>query len=268
MKHEDVGSPQALGAGVALVVAFAMLWVPVGQHEFLLLHWMKVGTFMAPFLLLFAFALRNAQDRTSIPQLFAVFMLIAYIAHQFEEHWIDLFGNVFAFQGSVNALILGVLGVETVSEGEPVILTGASIFMINTSLVWLVGALAIWSGAILVAPVLAMIAIALVNAVSHIASALAVGAYNPGLVTSVFIFVPLCIFCYVFLWRERFATGPQIMWSLAWSLAAHIIMVAGVIAANWWRLFPETAYFVLLVMWAILPTARSWQAHANARPSA
>lgn len=267
MKHEDVRSPQALGAGVALVAAFAMLWVPVGQHDFLLLHWMKVGAFMAPFLLLFAFAMRDAQDRTSIPQLFAVFMLIAYIAHQFEEHWIDVFGNAFAFQGSVNALILGVLGVETVSEGEPEILTRASIFVINTSLVWLVGALAIWSGAKLVAPVVAMIAIALVNAASHIASALAMGAYNPGLVTSIYIFAPLCIFCYVSLWQKSFATGPQIMWSLAWSLVAHIIMVAGVIAANWWRLFPETAYFVLLIMWSILPTAWSWQTHINARPS-
>jgi len=267
MKKKDVLVPQSPVAGAMLVIVFAMLWVPVGQHDFLLLHWMKVGTFMAPFLLLVAFAFRDAHDRTSIPQLFAALMLIAYIAHQFEEHWIDLYGNVFAFQGSVNTLILGVLGVEPISAIEPEILTRASIFAINTSLVWLVGALAIWSGAKLVAPVLAMIGIAFVNGISHIMSGLAMGAYNPGLVTSIFIFIPLCIFFYRALWRGNFATGSQIAWSLAWSVAAHVIMVAGVIAANWWRLFPELVYFVLLVVWSSLPAAWSWTKRAEESPA-
>jgi len=34
-------------------------------------------------------------------------MLIAYIVHQYEEHWIDLFGNYYAFYIFNNEFILG-----------------------------------------------------------------------------------------------------------------------------------------------------------------
>ncbi|MEL6896643.1 MAG: hypothetical protein AAFP90_11115 [Planctomycetota bacterium] len=38
------------------MATFGMLWDPLGQHKFLIQHWMKVGKFMAPFLLTVAFA--------------------------------------------------------------------------------------------------------------------------------------------------------------------------------------------------------------------
>ncbi|MEO0604330.1 MAG: hypothetical protein AAF211_23040, partial [Myxococcota bacterium] len=133
------GSSRLTGAFV--VLAFAMLWVPVGQHDFLIPHWMKVGTFMAPFLLFVASAFRDDDARPAHTDLavLSVWMLVAYIVHQFEEHWIDVLGNSYAFYDTVNGLLMGVFGVE---DG-PRPLTGAGIFVINTSLVWLVGALAL-----------------------------------------------------------------------------------------------------------------------------
>ncbi|MEL6167387.1 MAG: HXXEE domain-containing protein [Pseudomonadota bacterium] len=262
--RRDTDAPHGLGAGLSIALGFGMLWVPLGQHEFLLSHWMKVGTFMAPLLLLMAFAFRGPRNLGLDPQFLGLLVLLAYIAHQFEEHWIDLYGNVFAFQASVNGLILNALGAESGPDGSPEILTRASIFVINTSLVWLVGALAIWRGGQAIAPVLAMIAIAIVNAVSHIVSAVAMGMYNPGLVTSILVFLPLCVLAYVSLWRSNQANGPQIGWSLAWSVAAHVIMVVGVIAANWWGAMSEIVYFAVLVAWSILPTAWSWQRGAAA----
>ena len=43
-----------IAATVALL--FAMLWAPLGQTDFLVEHWMKVGTFAIPFFLLGALA--------------------------------------------------------------------------------------------------------------------------------------------------------------------------------------------------------------------
>jgi len=45
-----------------------MLWVPIGRHDFLLKHWMKVGTFIAPLLLLVAAAFQSACDEGLSPR--------------------------------------------------------------------------------------------------------------------------------------------------------------------------------------------------------
>ena len=45
----------------SIVLLFFMLWAPLGQTEFLVQHWMKIGTFAIPFLLIgsFSFADNN-----------------------------------------------------------------------------------------------------------------------------------------------------------------------------------------------------------------
>lgn len=43
---------------VSLFVLFSMLWLPLGQREFLVDAWMKIGTFVAPFILFIFFSCR------------------------------------------------------------------------------------------------------------------------------------------------------------------------------------------------------------------
>ena len=243
----------AKGSVLFFGLAFAMLWLPLGQHAFLTYHWMKVGTFMAPFLMLVAFSCGQTV-RFKDPSFIGLVMLVAYIGHQFEEHWIDLYGREFAFQSALNQMIGSAFNVQTENGDVPEILTRASVFVINTSLVWLVGALAIWRGNTDIFPVLAMNAIAFVNAISHIASALATGGYNPGLLTSVAVFLPLSFWAYWVLWRDGMARLKLIGLSIVWAVAAHVIMIFGLFVANWWRLIPEFLYFCVLVLWSVLPT--------------
>ncbi|MEM6831525.1 MAG: hypothetical protein AAF551_13525, partial [Bacteroidota bacterium] len=122
----------------AILLLFLMLWVPIGQHNFLIDHWMKIGTYAVPFMLFGVFLLEkdnNLRILLDNYRFMGVLMLIAYILHQFEEHWIDLYGNYSAFYDFNNNFILGSLGAPD-SQVKP--LTKASIFVINTSLVWLV----------------------------------------------------------------------------------------------------------------------------------
>ena len=195
----------------SIVLLFFMLWAPLGQYEFLIEHWMKIGTYAVPFILFMFFSSRTKQTDSGFSdiKLIAVLLLVAYIIHQFEEHWIDLYGREFAFQSALNQLVGSAFNVQTENGDVPEILTRASVFVINTSLVWLVGALAIWRGNTDIFPVLAMIAIAFVNAISHIASALATGGYNPGLLTSVAVFLPLSFWAYWVLWRDGMARSEE-----------------------------------------------------------
>ncbi|MEM9190333.1 MAG: HXXEE domain-containing protein [Myxococcota bacterium] len=232
-----------------LVAVFAVLWIPVGQHGFLYPHWMKVGTFLAPFLLFTAAAFRadHAPSWSKDLTVLSLLMLVAYIVHQFEEHWIDLYGNEYAFHGSVNQLLQEVTG----TESEP--LTPAGIFVINTSLVWLVGALAIWRGENHVFPALAMAAIIVVNAVAHIALGVAGLEYNPGLLTSIVVFLPIGGYVYRRVLRDGLAPPGQVAASILWGVLAHVIMVGGLVVGNVMGLFPELVYFAALIVWSVVP---------------
>ena len=237
------------GSFVALVIAFLMLWLPVGQHDFLLEHWMKVGTFMAPFLLLAAFVFAKDRDLRTDPSALSLFLLVAYIAHQFEEHWIDVFGQTYAFYAYLNAFLSDLTGSATGTE----FMSQASIFVINTSLVWLVGAAGIWRGSDYVFAALCMAAMVVVNGASHIAASFIGGGYNPGLLSGVVLFFPLGSAVYVWLIRARIASVYLVIASIIWAVLAHIIMIAGILAMSRLGWLPELAYFMALVVWSLLP---------------
>ncbi|MEM9118005.1 MAG: HXXEE domain-containing protein [Cyanobacteria bacterium P01_F01_bin.56] len=71
-----------------------------------------------------------------------------------------------------------------------------AIYIINTSLVRLVGALAIWRSPKRVFPSLAVAGITLVNGISHIVMGTATQADNPVLLTAIVSFLPLAIAFY------------------------------------------------------------------------
>ncbi|MEL7449059.1 MAG: HXXEE domain-containing protein [Pseudomonadota bacterium] len=240
-----------LTAAVALVL-FLMLWLPLGQLDFMIQHWMKVGTFAAPFLLLAYLAAAPKRPSLSDPVFMSLALLVAYIAHQFEEHWIDLYGNHYAFYDYVNALVRSVLNSGDNSVAP---LTPQAIYVINTSLVWLVGVIAIVVARHRVFPVMALAAITLVNGITHILAGIVNVAYNPGLLTSVVVFVPLSVVVFRRLMRHEAAWIRPVIASLAWAVLAHILMVSGMLAANLYSVISEATYFVLLVIWSALPLA-------------
>ncbi|MEL6919890.1 MAG: HXXEE domain-containing protein [Pseudomonadota bacterium] len=232
----------------ALIAAFAFLWVPLGQHDFLVQHWMKVGTFMAPFLVLVAFSF-SPSERFINARSISLALLVAYILHQFEEHWVDIYGRGYAFKPYLNAFLSDLLGHAQVQE----LMSDASIFVINTSLVWLVGALAVWRESEHIFAAFCMAAIVVVNAISHIGAGLISGSYNPGLLTAILIFLPIGVGAYVLLARSPSATAGLISASLIWGLAAHLIMIGGILAMSQMSERPESVYFAALIAWSVLP---------------
>ncbi|MEM1155483.1 MAG: HXXEE domain-containing protein [Pseudomonadota bacterium] len=236
-------------ATCVLLLAFVMLWLPLGQHTFLTLHWMKVGTFMAPFLLLIAFTFRADEDPLSNPRVLSLILLVAYIVHQFEEHWIDLYGRNYAFKPYLNEF----LSTLTAQESGTELMSDASVFVINTSLVWLVGALAIWRGSGHIFATLCMAAIVVVNAISHIVAGIVAGRYNPGLASAILVFLPLGFAVFIKLLHAGVANIHLVIASLIWGILAHVILIAGILAVNHYDRLTETVYFAVLVAWSILP---------------
>ncbi|MEM7621242.1 MAG: HXXEE domain-containing protein [Pseudomonadota bacterium] len=234
-----------------LILAFAMLWLPLGQHDFLYDHWMKLGTFMASFLLFLAFTIRNPDTPIqSDIRLLSVFMMVFYIIHQFEEHWIDVFGNIYAFQTYLNGTLQGFL---SITDPDINLITKADIFVINTSLVWLVACIAIVNAPKNIFPALCMAGIILINAISHSVSALRDLAYNPGLLTSIVIFIPFALWFYQAILNQHLANRALILWALGWAFVGHIILMAGLVLTNHFALIPPIGYYTALVIWSVVP---------------
>jgi hypothetical protein len=111
------------------------------------------------------------------PALVCTFLCLpAYMFHQYEEHEND------RFRGYVNKLL---------GPGRRG-LTLRDVFVINIFGIWVAFAVVLWL-AVRVHPGFGLIAIygLLVNAVVHIVAAIVKRSYNPGVATSVLLFLPL-----------------------------------------------------------------------------
>ena len=238
---------------IVVAAILGELGLLVGQPQWLVANWVKLGTLALPLLLAAGLWARRRSDVpwTRDAQFLSVLMLAAYLVHQFEEHWIDVLGNQYAFFGYVNELLSGIL-----SPGEPIEpLTPAAILVTNTALVWLVGVLAIAFSSRQLFPMLALGGVVAVNAVAHINAAIVTRTYNPGLLTAGVLFVPLAGFVYwQFLRRDRAVIWPAVT-SLVWAILAHALMGVGVLGANVFHLYPESWFFAALIAWSLVPVA-------------
>src|SRR5262249_19177166 len=137
-----------------------------------------------------------------------------YMVHQVEEHAGD------RFRQFVNDRIAG---------GRNALTTPA-VIVINVGLVWGVDLLALYL-ARFIAPGFGLIAgyLALVNAVVHVAGALAGRAYNPGLATGILLFIPFGTWALVAVAGTPGVSIADHAVGLGCALATHVAIIAYVL---------------------------------------
>jgi len=141
-----------------------------------------------------------------------------YLVHQFEEHGIDAVGGHYAFRGFMCAS-LGFANPATC----PV--PFSFITSVNIAAVWLAGPAAALLGRRWPAVGLSFFSIPFVNAFGHLVPAAIAGAYNPGVATSIALFLPLS------LWAFHVALGrPDLGWravvaTIVAGFVLHVILI-------------------------------------------
>lgn len=142
------------------------------------------------------------------------FCLPAYMLHQYEEHDNDRF-RIF-----MNRILAG---------GRDA-LTLPAVFIINVPGVWGVIALSLWLAA-RVSPGLALIAVylPLLNAIIHIGHAAIARSYNPGLVSAIVLFLPVCGWCLMTVQRSGYGTLAMHAVGLGSALAIHLVIAVSVL---------------------------------------
>jgi hypothetical protein len=154
---------------------------------------------------------RNAP--TSEQALFAA-LLIIYMIHQIEEHlWPG------GFRQFANAHVF-----KSVDDDWPV--SEGGVALVNVGYVWLPILLAAlfpgplrWLG-------LGWVGLTLINAITHIVTSIRFRIYNPGLVTSIFLFLPFTIWMLAREVSAGMLTGWQVVALLIAGVLLHIPVAA------------------------------------------
>jgi hypothetical protein len=130
-----------------------------------------------------------------------------YMLHQYEEHDDDRFRR---FENN----IIG---------GGKEVLSHFAVFVINIAGVWGVDAVAFWLAArVHLGLGLIAVYLSLVNSVGHCLQAVALRRYNPGLITSILLFIPLGVATLLVLARTGEVTSTDHVIGLAAALLIHI----------------------------------------------
>lgn len=159
--------------------------------------WMGLGAAVVVLTLLFCTDwLRGdtAKSRWRDPFWLGWAFMVCYMLHNVEEYGFDLTG---AHNGFPSAM--------AVIFGQP--LAEYFFLTVNFSIVWIAAPLAAWIGRKKNWPVLAtgMAGLMFINGFTHIISGF-VGGYNPGLLTTLVIFIPITFWTFIRLLRqERYA---------------------------------------------------------------
>lgn len=194
---------------------FAIIW-----------PWIGLGAAVALLVVLFATDGLQADRRAS--RWFDLQWLVwlafaAYLLHQFEEHGVDLLGQPYAFRTDLCRIL---------SYRDPIACPVPLSFItaVNVGTVWIAGLVSVLLVRRMPPIGLSFFAIPLVNALTHIGSAVVEWRYNPGLLTACVLFVPLNIWT---LWVARARLGAPLRalgLTLAGGIAVHAVLMGSLMA--------------------------------------
>ena len=150
---------------------------------------------------------------TSTQSLFFA-LLVIYMLHQTEEHlWpggFCQFTNAHVFKSGNDDRPVDIGGVALVNIGWVWLPVGAAALMPNTLY---------WIG-------LGWIGLTLVNAITHIVSSIRFRIYNPGLITSIVLFVPFTVWFLAIEYARGALSGADIGVTLLLGVVLHIPVAA------------------------------------------
>ncbi|MEI7963397.1 MAG: HXXEE domain-containing protein, partial [Verrucomicrobiota bacterium] len=169
------------------------------------------GGFLAAFLLL---ALTPLFTRFwDLPLILVYLQLPVYMLHQLEEHDDD------RFRRFINHLIGG--GRDVLSKG--------AVFVINVPGVWGVNLLSILLAfSVYLGFGLIGVYLTLVNGLVHVAQAIRLRSYNPGLVSALVLFIPVGGFALAYVIRTESVTVGYHLLGLGSAILIHVAIIAWV----------------------------------------
>jgi hypothetical protein len=194
--------------------AFALVW-----------PWIGIGAAGLLFVLLCTNALRS--DRSVARWGDMVWLTwsgaFVYLVHQFEEHGVDAADHAYAFRGFLCAAV-GFPDAETCPVPLSFITT------VNVAAVWLAGPLSALLAARWPVIGLSFFALPAINLFAHAGPAVLSGHYNPGLLTALVLFLPLCLVVFAAAVSRYHLGVRSIFATLFAGVVLHLVLMTSLMA--------------------------------------
>lgn len=205
--------------------------------------WIGFGAAVVVMILLFCtdfLRVEKEKCRWKDPYWLSWLFMVCYMLHNIEEYSIDLTG---AHNGFANAM--------AVIFGQP--LEEYFFLCVNFSLVWVAAPLAALIARKRRWPVLAtgMAGFMIANSLTHIAAGIANG-YNPGLATTLCLFVPIAIWTLAVCYGKGSIKGSARWWNLSIGIFYHIIMFGSILPAKFTGAISMPLLSALMLVDAVL----------------
>lgn len=170
-------------------------------------------------------ALASYRARFSDPRWLCWLPLPIYMLHQVEEHGVDLFGHCYAFQ----AALCATLGSPDTSRCPA---TPEFIAAVNLGTVWIAGLASGLAGPKRLFACTGMVGLIAVNAILHVVASIRSGHYDPGLLSSLVLFLPVALWTFARLLAQGLVTKRLVALSMAVGAVMHGVLAASVLAAG------------------------------------
>ena len=211
--------------------------------------WMYMGLGAA--MLIMLHLMNSGRESCCKPSTVYWIALIVYQLHQFEEHGIDLTGQAYAFEGTLNHILSKFqLGCPTFNHCP---LNPENILYVNMLCVWL--PLLIATHIAERRPFVAACYLGVIpsNAAAHIVSALIFREYNPGLFTAVALFLPFSFFYYRKAISTGYITANQGVASFIYGALFHPFLVLMMLPMYVQHDYPTILYPLSLILYVLFP---------------
>lgn len=146
-----------------------------------------------------------------------------YLVHQFEEHGIDVMDRAYAFRGFLCANV-------GFADPNACPVPFSFITAVNVAAVWLAGPLSALLAARWPVIGLSFFAIPAINLFAHAGPAVMSGRYNPGLLSALVLFLPLCLIVFATA-VSRYNFGVRaIVATLFAGVVLHLVLMTSLVA--------------------------------------
>ena len=185
--------------------------------------WIGLGAAIVLLILLFCTdVLRSDKTKSRFldPVSLAWMGAIIYMLHNVEEYGVDIYGNMQAF----TTFMYQLMGMR-ISE--------AAYLCCNLGLVWVVGPLtAVFVQKGYHRMAVGMAIFELINATTHIVQAINLGCYNPGLLNSAVLCLPVGIWTLYALYGKNKFPKMDLLWMFLAALFYHVVLLLGIVVTT------------------------------------
>lgn len=194
--------------------AFALVW-----------PWIGIGAAGLLLVLLCAGALRSDRSISRWRDMAWLTWagVFVYLVHQFEEHGIDATDHAYAFRGFLCAAV-------GFTDPNACPVPFSFITVVNVAAVWIAGPLSALLAARWPVIGLSFFAIPAINLFAHAGPAVMSGHYNPGLLTALVLFLPLCLTVFAAAVLQYDLGLRSIVATLGAGVAMHIALMTSLVA--------------------------------------